>query len=173
MIRTGCIVATCLGVLAIGMQSLVPATPKLIWNASASAPIGLYAVHSTNRFMVGDLVAVVPPQSLANVLDQRGYLPDGVPLMKRVAALPGQHVCRNSATVTVDGIEMAMAQKRDRFGRDLPVWRGCLRIADDDVFLLNWQHPDSLDGRYFGPLPQSTVIGRAIPLLANQEEPGG
>lgn len=173
MIRTGYIVATCLGVLAIGTESLVPATPKFIWNASASAPIGLYTVHAIDRFMVGDLVVVVPPQSLASVLDQRGYLPDGVPLMKRIAALPGQHVCRNGTTITIDGIEMAMTQIQDRFGRELPVWRGCLRIADDDVFLLNWQHRDSLDGRYFGPLPQSIVIGRAIPLFTKQEEPGG
>ena len=29
---------------------------------------------------------------------------------------------------------------------------------------MNWEVRDSLDGRYFGPLPASAVIGRATPL---------
>ena len=28
---------------------------------------------------------------------------------------------------------------------------------------MNWQSEDSLDGRYFGPLPASTIVGRADP----------
>ena len=31
--------------------------------------------------------------------------------------------------------------------------------------MLNPDHADSMDGRYFGPLPASTVLGRAIPIL--------
>jgi type IV secretory pathway protease TraF len=29
---------------------------------------------------------------------------------------------------------------------------------------------DSLDGRYFGPLPADSIVGRAIVLWANQTE---
>jgi type IV secretory pathway protease TraF len=29
---------------------------------------------------------------------------------------------------------------------------------------MNWQSADSLDSRYFGPLPTSAVIGRAVPV---------
>jgi hypothetical protein len=29
---------------------------------------------------------------------------------------------------------------------------------------MNRDAPDSLDGRYFGPLPLSTVVGRAVPV---------
>jgi type IV secretory pathway protease TraF len=32
------------------------------------------------------------------------------------------------------------------------------------LFALNADVPQSLDGRYFGPLPLSLVIGRALPL---------
>jgi type IV secretory pathway protease TraF len=46
----------------------------------------------------------------------------------------------------------------------LPVWRGCRVLRSDKLFLLN-AAPDSLDGRYFGPIPASTVLGRAIPIL--------
>ena len=54
-------------------------------------------------------------------------------------------------------------------------WLGAGRAAVLDVpsvtarphertLVLNPAHPDSLDGRYFGPLPASAVIGRAVPL---------
>jgi len=138
--------------------------PKLIWNASASAPIGLYRVGRAESLAHGDLVAVRPGAALATLLDERGYLPRGVPLIKPVAALPGQRVCRRGETILIDGASVATARALDRRGRRLPVWRGCETIAPGDLFLLNPRHPDSLDGRYFGALPASAVVGRARPL---------
>ena len=37
-------------------------------------------------------------------------------------------------------------------------------IAEGQVFLMNWQSADSLDGRYFGPLPAASILGRAVPI---------
>ncbi|MEQ8451144.1 MAG: S26 family signal peptidase [Nitratireductor sp.] len=172
MTRFGYLIVTCLSATAIGVSASVSVTPWLLWNASVSAPVGLYLIQSDERFEVPDLVAVAPPAPLAHMLDQRGYLPLGVPLLKRIVALPGQQVCRHGHVVTVDGNAMAEARDLDRAGRALPVWQGCQSIGDGEVFLLNWQHPDSLDGRYFGPLPQSAVIGRAIPLLTDETGDG-
>ena len=90
-------------------------------------------------------------------------------MLKRVLAFPGQTVCRNRLTITVDGIGVAEARDSDRRGRPLPIWQGCRVVARDDVFLINWQSSDSLDGRYFGPLPASAVIGRAVPVWTNEE----
>lgn len=95
---------------------------------------------------------------------ERGYIGPGAPLLKRVLGMPGQRVCRNGATITVDHVVMGDALEFDRMGRDLPVWQGCRIIRDDEVFLMNEQVRDSLDGRYFGPVPASSVIGRALPL---------
>jgi conjugative transfer signal peptidase TraF len=117
---------------------------------------------------VPDLVAVDPPGVLATFLDARGYVPEGVPLMKRVLAVPGQTVCRTGLVVTVDGIEVGAALERDRAGRDLPVWQGCERVPAGAVFLMNWQVRDSLDGRYFGLTPTSQIIGRAVPLWTDE-----
>ena len=91
-----------------------------------------------------------------------------MPLLKHVAALAGQTVCRIGRSVTVDAIEMGEAHERDSRNRALPVWQGCRVIATGDVFLMNPQSTDSLDGRYFGPLPAASVVGRAIPLWVNQ-----
>jgi conjugative transfer signal peptidase TraF len=118
---------------------------------------------------VTELVAVRPPDLLAAYLDLNGYLPLGVPMLKRVLALPGQTVCRNGLTIAVDGIDMGQAREHDGRGRPLPVWHGCRVLADGDVFVMNWQSVDSLDGRYFGPIPVSAVIGTAIPIWTEEE----
>ena len=144
-------------------------TPHYIWNASNSVPIGLYRVQPVTQLAVTELVAVQPPDLLAAFLDLNGYLPIGVPMLKRVLALPGQTVCRNGLTIAVDGIDIGNARERDGRGRPLPNWHGCRVIADSDVFVMNCQSEDSLDGRYFGPLPASAVIGRAVPVWAEEE----
>src|SRR5207249_9515166 len=49
----------------------------------------------------------------------------------------------------------------DRRGRPLPVWQGCRAIAQDEVSLMNWNEPASLDGRYFGPIPRDGTFAEA------------
>lgn len=172
MTRLGLITATALAAISVGYPGLMPMPKKLIWNASASAPIGLYAIAQADALDVPDLVAVMPPGPLATFLAARGYLPEGVPLMKRVLGLPGQRVCRAGRTITVDGVEMGEALERDRMGRVLPVWRGCCVVASGQLFLMNSGVRDSFDGRYFGPLPIATVVGRAIPLWTDEDGDG-
>ena len=145
--------------------------PRAIWNASASAPIGLYRIHPDRDPAIGALVAVAPPERLAHWLSARGYLPEGVPLLKHVAAKAGQRTCRIGDAVSVDGRRVAIARARDGQGRPLPVWQGCRTLRSGELLLLNPAHPDSLDGRYFGPLPASAVIGRATPLYLRAPSP--
>jgi conjugative transfer signal peptidase TraF len=158
-------------VIATGLllSTIGGTTPRYIWNASNSVPIGLYHVQPATRLTVTQLVAVQPPDLLAAFLDLNGYLPIGVPMVKRVLALPGQTVCRNGLTIAVDGIDVGDARERDGRGRPLPSWSGCRVIAEGDVFVMNWQSEDSLDGRYFGPLPASAVIGRVVPVWTHEE----
>jgi conjugative transfer signal peptidase TraF len=172
MNRFGYVMTTYLAVLTIGGLSFVHVAPKLIWNASASVPIGLYTIRPARHLDVTDLVAIDAPEPLASFLAERGYLPHDVALMKRIVALPGQQVCRVGNVITVDGNEMGDTLERDRLGRALPVWQGCRRIADGQVFLMNWQVRDSMDGRYFGPVPTSAIIGRATPLWTDEDGNG-
>jgi conjugative transfer signal peptidase TraF len=164
------ILAPMLGAIAlISAPAAIEWPPQFIWNASASVPIGLYHVESKDHLAVTDLVAIKPPEPVAQFLDERSYLPRGVLLLKRVLALPGQTVCRRQLTVMIDGIVMAAAREKDRLGRPLPVWQGCQMIADGEIFLMNWQSDDSLDGRYFWPLPIASILGRAVPIWTFEE----
>ena len=64
------------------------------------------------------------------------------------------------------------ARERDSRGRPLPVWQGCRTLRRGDVFLMNWQSGDSFDGRYFGVLPRTAIIGRATPLFTDEDGDG-
>jgi conjugative transfer signal peptidase TraF len=156
-------------VVVVSTIAVRPA-PRYIWNASESVPIGLYRLRPTGRLAVTQLVAVQSPEPLATLLADRRYLPRGIPLLKRVLALPGQTVCRDQLAVTVDKIEMGAARVHDSRGRPLPIWQGCHFIADGEVFLMNWRSADSFDGRYFGALPTSAIIGTAEPLWTSEEQ---
>jgi len=164
MTRFGWFMATYGAVMVIGVTALFHPAPRLIWNASASVPIGLYAVHPAGALRTGELLVVTPPEPLATFLDERRYLPKGIPLLKHVAALSGQTVCRTGDTITIDGATVGAALDRDHLGRSLPVWRGCRVIAAGEVFLMNRRAVASLDSRYFGPLPTTAIVGRAEPI---------
>jgi conjugative transfer signal peptidase TraF len=138
-------------------------TPRLLWNASPSVPIGLYWVDVGTMPRNGDLAAIMPPPTVAGFLAERGYLPLGLPLIKEIAAVAGQVVCRFGHTITVDGVTAATARSYDRSGRPLPSWQGCRTLGDDEFFILNAARQDSLDGRYFGPFPADSIVGVATP----------
>jgi conjugative transfer signal peptidase TraF len=153
-------------VVPIGPKS----TPRFVWNASESVPIGLYSVQPARQLTVTDLVVAFPPEPLATFLAEGGYLPRGVPLIKRILALPEQMVCRTDLAITVDRIEIGAARERDHRGRLLPAWQGCRAVGQGEVFLMNWDEPASLDSRYFGPIPRTAIIGRASPLWIFEEQ---
>lgn len=152
-------------------MNVFPLPKLLLWNASASAPRGFYLLRRLAPLHSGELVVAMLPPQLAQYADMRGYLPSGVSLLKHIAALSGQTVCRFGAAVIVDNRTVAPAADRDHLGRPLPTWTGCRRLRDGDVFLLNFGVPASFDGRYFGALPATAITARAIPLWTESARP--
>lgn len=146
----------------------VPVARYAVWNATASVPTGLYAVRGRASLQVGERVAIEPPTPLRRLLAERRYLPTGVPLLKRIAAVRGQRVCRFAYGITIDGQYIGAAHARDRLGRPLPVWAGCHVLRTGELFVMNPAAPDSFDGRYFGVLRMADVIGRATPVWTDE-----
>lgn len=151
---------------------VVPVTHHLVWNASPSIPTGLYAIRGKASLQVGERVAIEPPPELRLLMRERGYLPDRVPLLKRIAAVSGQRVCRFAHGVIIDGELVGVARARDRAGRPLPAWVGCRTLRTGELFAMNPAAPDSFDGRYFGPLRTEDVIGRAMPVWTDEAGDG-
>jgi len=152
------------GIACLGLTIALPPLPRLIWNASASAPIGLYAVSPGATLRRGDMVIAWPPTEARQLAASRHYLPSNVPLVKRVAGVAGDMICAVDRMVTVNGRPVAVRRTADAEGRPLPAWRGCIRLAPSMVFLLMTKTPDSFDGRYFGTTLAQDVIGKATPL---------
>ena len=96
---------------------------RYVWNASTSVPVGLYRLRPAGELAVAQLVAVQPPEPLATFLADGGYLPRGIPMLKRVLALPGQTVCRDHLTITVDKVEAGHALVRDAEADNCPSGR--------------------------------------------------
>lgn len=149
--------------LTATLDSITRPAPRFLWNASASVPIGLYMVTPVRPIGLGDIMVVRLPEPAAHLADERHYLPRTVPLVKPVAALPGDRVCAIGSTITIDGHAVATRRARDRIGRPLPWWSGCEDLRNGRLFLLA-PIADSFDGRYFGPTDEAAIIGRATPL---------
>lgn len=160
--RPAFLFGTAIPVLALAVASVVSLPKKLIYNASASAPVGFYWIDQ-RPILRGDYVYVRMPERVRDLVIERGYLPPDVPLLKRVAGLRGDRICRQFGEISVDGLVVATAKRRDGQGREMSVWHGCHILTEQTVFLLQ-DHPQSFDGRYFGPVDRSLIIGRATRL---------
>src|SRR3546814_7017867 len=95
----------------------MPPRPRLVWNASASAPIGLYGIAVGKPVARGDLVIARLAEPYRSFAAQRRYLPVGVPLIKRVAEAAGERVCARGRHVRVNGSLVALRRRRDEGGQ--------------------------------------------------------
>lgn len=150
---------------AVGLViAAAPHVPVLVWNASASAPCGFYAGQARERFGKGDLVLAHLPIVARHLASMRDYLPWGVPVVKRIAAVSGDWICARGLTISINGRAVAQRRNVDGRGRLLPTWQGCIRLDADHLFLLMAGVRDSFDGRYFGPIRRSAIIEKLTPL---------
>lgn len=153
--------------IALVMAACLPKHPLLIWNASPSVPIGFYRIKQAFP-RLGDLVLVQLPGPMATLADRRGYLPRSAYLLKPIAAVAGDRVCRFGVHIFIRRRFVALALAADTGARPMPTWHGCRTLQTGDVFLLA-NDPASFDGRYFGPLRTEHVVGRAIRLLFRRD----
>ena len=134
--------------------------PRLVWNASDSAPRGLYRVFPGVLPERGDMVIAWAPEPYRRLSAERHYLPGNVPLVKRVAALAGDRVCARGASILVGGRTVAHRLAVDGKRRAMPWWHGCRTLGPGEYLLL-MDAPASFDGRYFGISTSSQLVGKA------------
>jgi conjugative transfer signal peptidase TraF len=142
--------------------STVHHQPILVWNATASVPVGLYRIVA-RRPARGSLALVALAEPSRTFLHLRGYLHESLPVLKPVAATRGDVLCRFGNAVYVNGRVVALARNNDHESRPLPRWHGCRRLGNAAVAVIS-SHPYSFDSRYFGVIDLSAFVGVAIPV---------
>lgn len=141
-------------------------------NLTPSEPLGLWRIEALRRSAeIGDLVFVCPLESpMFEEARRRGYLRRGLcaggfaPLIKTVAALPGQHV-EITDHVVIDGRSLiaSAVRKTDGEGRTITPYPG--GIVPSGHLYLHSSFASSYDSRYFGPVPDSGLLGLARQIL--------
>jgi signal peptidase I len=132
--------------------------PPVIINETISMAKGAYVrTGDLAHLEVGDIVAL-PMNASAKVYlgDRLGY-PEDTMLIKRVAGISGDVMCRDGATVTIND-KSVRASFKDTMGNDLPTWSGCQALLPNEVFLLG-DYTGSFDSRYFGAVTRQELSG--------------
>ncbi|HSW22852.1 MAG TPA: S26 family signal peptidase [Burkholderiaceae bacterium] len=140
---------------------------SVVYNPTDSVPRGWYRVGSIDNaasLHVGSIVLALLPADISSFAGQRGYLPSGVPILKRIGAVAPQSVCVHEQLVHIDGALVATARTHDGAHQPLQPWPQCRQLVGGELFLLSDTNPASFDSRYFGPVVASDVLGIARPL---------
>ncbi len=119
-----------------------------------------YRLHEVNR---GDVVVFKASQGAVNGIED---------LIKRVIALPGETISTEAGRVRIDGgllLEPYLVAQDLTSGFTLPP--GCQNptaaadtclVPPGHVFVLGDNRTNSKDGRFFGPIPEDSIVGRAF-----------
>lgn len=151
-----------LAVAAVTAPAIHASPKQLVWNASASLPVGLYMARRPSTLERGDMILIRLPAEVRSFAAMRGYVPASVPVLKRIAALPGDKICREGERVSFAGAE-ATAKPADRLGRPMPHWHGCRTLEAGEI-ALRADAADSFDSRYFGAVPSSGLVATVRPV---------
>ena len=135
----------------------------LIWNWTPSLPLGLYWLSRGAPPTPGALVAFAVPAAVRDLVRDRHYLPSGAMLIKHVVATPGDRVCTDAGTFTINGQALGPILTEDTAGRALPHYEGCGPVPEGLLYVAS-HHAKSFDSRTFGPVPMADIRGTVTPL---------
>lgn len=116
-----------------------------------------YDLHDVNR---GDIVVFERPAA-----ETSSNIPD---LIKRVIGLPGEQVAFDGGHVYIDGElleEGYLPEGTVTTAANAPnkcTLEAPCSVPDGEVWVMGDNRGDSKDSRYFGTIPESTIVGRAF-----------
>lgn len=146
--------------------------PTFWLNLSSSEPLGLYRMEPRNKAVRrGEIVVMKCPKGYEPYLYGRKWLPHGWPLFKTVGATPGDTYCVTDKMLSINGIPIGPVFSSDRTGLSLPAVRGCRTVPNGRFLPIATGLENSFDGRYFGDVPESLIIGTARPILTYYRKP--
>jgi signal peptidase I len=122
-----------------------------------------YELHSIHR---GDIVVFERPP-----LEDQAY----ADLVKRVIGLPGETISSEDGHIYINGQRLAepwLPPGPDSYTGALPSdanqqfnMPGPVKIPAGDYYVMGDNRTDSEDSRFFGPIPKSLIVGRAVAVV--------
>ena len=147
-------------IVSTGTEISFPPKPKLLYNPSASAPIGWYKLEDQSPPKIGDQVAAYAPDWARVLADERHYLPYEHPMIKTIWASSGTQICTQNNWVSVPNYPVITSLPQDNLGRDMPKLSGCFTLQADEYFLVSPDVQDGYDSRYFGAVRGQDILGK-------------
>ncbi|HEY4946974.1 MAG TPA: signal peptidase I [Acidimicrobiales bacterium] len=122
-----------------------------------------YDLHSIHR---GDIVVFARPP-----LEDQAY----ADLVKRVIGLPGETISSEDGHIYINGQRLAepwLPPGPDSYTGALPSdanqqfnMPGPVKIPAGEYYVMGDNRTDSEDSRFFGPIPKSLIVGRAVAVV--------
>ncbi len=139
---------------------------ELVFNDSPSVPRGLYWIRlGIAPVSRGEYVMFAPTDLVAALIYGRGWLPNGMPLLKPVGGLDGDTYCLKDGHFIVNGANAGPVFLLDSQGLPLPQFAGCRHVRHGEFLPVSSYIERSFDGRYMSAVPIANVIGTGFPLL--------
>jgi signal peptidase I len=155
------VVAVLLRTFVVGTYSIPSGSmePTLNINDRILVDKLAYDLHGIHR---GDIVVFSTPRNE----DCAG--PPVADLVKRVIGLPGETISLSGGHVYIDGKELAQpwltaAAKRGTFpgpSSEPYSLNHPYTVPSGDVYMMGDNRAESCDSRYWGPIPESTIVGK-------------
>ena len=133
---------------------------ELVVNTSPSMPSGVYWIaRGAAPIVRGSVVLFAPPDGVRELIYGRGWLPDGIPLLKTVGGLAGDTYCVRDGRFVVAGADVGPVFARDSQGEPVPQIVGCRRVGTGEFLPVASTLGRSFDGRYMGAVSMRNVLG--------------
>lgn len=167
--RKRVVLGLCLGwmLMLIGLISMESRLPQLfVYNATASVPVGWYLLLSPQNVARDDMVVFVMPDDMQELAVERGWLPEGTKMLKRVGGLAGDmYGVNKSRQFYVNGVYIGQASLVDGKGQQMPDRSSGIHMVEDNCFLPVGDNSHSFDGRYYGAVPLESIKNKAVLIL--------
>ncbi|BBA53226.1 conjugal transfer protein TraF (plasmid) [Fusobacterium varium] len=138
-------------------------------NKTRSLPRGIYKLYPPVDLHKGDIIVFEIPKS-AELMFKRGYVSNIDSLMKKLAALPGDHIEIINQELYINGNNWGKIYEKDKLYRPLPSLKEKDLIPGEKEVLALSDINNSFDGRYFGPIEIKSIKYKAKPVFILKEK---
>lgn len=141
--------------------------PKVfVINKSYSMPVGVYIIDNDTNYSVGDIVAIIPPKNIKELMLNRGYLSKSDDyLIKKIAGMEGDVYKNVNDLAYINDKYIGNVYKVDSKKRPMPNYLGEHVIQNGYFLAIADNRPNSFDSRYFGLLKITDIKYKLQPLI--------